>query len=129
MSKNHLSATATAFIAVAAALIVAAFGRDQVSENTANTGVGAHSGAALGKSSEISSAAKDMRISAEVKTQLANDGSLGTLEIQVQTTEGRVLLRGITPDTDVRRQAAELARTVDGVVDVKNDLSVQVPHR
>ena len=77
----------------------------------------------------MSSAAKDMRISAEVKTRLANDGALGTLEIQVQTTEGRVLLRGITPDTDVRRQAAELARTVDGVVDVKNDLSVQVPHR
>ena len=128
MSKNHLSATAAALIAVAAALIVAACGRDQVSENTANTG-GAHSGAALGKSSEISSAAKDMRISAEVKTRLANDGSLGTLEIEVQTTEGRVLLRGITPDTDVRRQAAELARTVDGVVDVKNDLSVQVPHR
>ena len=129
MSKNHLSATATALIAVAAALIVAACGRDQVSENTANTGVGAHSGAALGKSSEMSSAAKDMGISAEVKTRLANDGALGTLEIQVQTTEGRVLLRGITPDTDVRRQAAELARTVDGVVDVKNDLSVQVPHR
>ena len=77
----------------------------------------------------MSSAAKDMNISAEVKTRLANDGALGTLEIQVQTTEGRVLLRGITPDTDVRRQAGELARTVDGVVDVKNDLSVQVPHR
>ena len=129
MSKNHLSATATALIAVAAALIVAACGRDQVSENTANTDVGGRSAAALGKSSEMSSAAKDMSISAEVKTRLANDGALGTLEIQVQTTEGRVLLRGITPDTDVRRQAAELARTVDGVVDVKNDLSVQVPHR
>ena len=78
---------------------------------------------------EPSLAEKDMTITAAVKTRLAGDTGLSAFDIQVQTREGRVLLRGITSNSDARRHAAELARSVIGVVEVTNDLSVQVMQR
>jgi BON domain len=69
--------------------------------------------------------ARDLAITAAVKASLARDRRFAALELQVQTTGGRVLLRGTTPDTVTRREAAEIVRGVAGVVEVRNDLSVQ----
>ena len=73
----------------------------------------------------IGSKAKDMAITAEVKTRLARDSQLSALAINVDTNEGRVVLRGTAPDTAARTQATELARSVDGVQGVDNVLTVQ----
>jgi len=74
----------------------------------------------------VGSKAKDMAITAEVKTRLAGDTQLSALAINVDTNDGRVVLRGTAPDTAARTQATELARSVDGVLGVDNVLTVQV---
>ena len=68
---------------------------------------------------------RDAAITAEVKARLVRDTQLSALAINVDTEAGRVVLRGSAPDTGSRSRATELARGVDGVVSVDNDLSVQ----
>jgi hypothetical protein len=68
---------------------------------------------------------KDVAITAAVKTRLAGDSRLSALAINVDTDGGRVVLQGTAPDTAARSHAAELARAVDGVVAVENQLDVQ----
>ena len=75
----------------------------------------------------VANAASDMRITTEVKTRLARDAQLGALAINVATEHGRVVLRGAASDTALRVRAAELARSVEGVQSVDNQLSVQLP--
>jgi hypothetical protein len=69
--------------------------------------------------------AKDAAITAEVKAKLAGDSQLSALAINVDTVDGRVVLRGVAPDTASRSRATELARAVDGTSQVENELSVQ----
>lgn len=71
----------------------------------------------------------DEAITADIRLRLARDTTLAGLDVQIITRDGRVLLRGIAPDTAVRSQVAELARSVAGVVEVNNDLSVQMTHK
>lgn len=73
----------------------------------------------------VGNSAKDVAITAEVKSRLARDTQLSALAIDVDTSSGRVVLRGNAPDTGSRGRATELARAVDGVVDVNNELAVQ----
>jgi hypothetical protein len=71
------------------------------------------------------SKSRDMAITAEIKASLARDAKLSALAINVDTSAGRVVLRGSAPDTAARSHATELARAVDGVVAVEYELSVQ----
>ncbi len=68
---------------------------------------------------------RDAAITTEIKARLARDSHLSALAIDVDTEGGRVVLRGTAPDGAVRSQATQLARTVEGVVAVDNELSVQ----
>lgn len=76
-------------------------------------------------SEKIGNSAKDVAITAEVKTRLARDTQLSALAINVDTADGRVTLRGTAPDTASRNRATDLARGVDGVGNVNNELTVQ----
>ena len=73
----------------------------------------------------VANKSKDMAITAAVNARLAGDQRLSALSINVDTAGGRVVLRGTAPDTAARARAAELARSVDGVSEVNNELSVQ----
>lgn len=73
----------------------------------------------------VANKSRDMAITAEVNARLARDSSLSALQIDVDTAGGRVVLRGSAPDTGARARATELARAVDGVVSVENELNVQ----
>lgn len=141
MPAFHPGYTTTLFV-LSAAVLFAACGRDDSRENARTTTPSAD--AVQGKAGEVvtdvrraakdaadtlSVAAKDTAITTEVKARLANDSQLNALDIHVETSEGRVLLRGMTPDTGARSHAAEVAQAVAGVVDVRNDLSVQVLNR
>jgi hyperosmotically inducible periplasmic protein len=64
-------------------------------------------------------------ITPEVKARLARDPAVSALAINVDTEGGRVVLRGSAPSGDARSRATELARGVDGVVSVDNDLTVR----
>ena len=67
----------------------------------------------------------DARISAEVRSLLAQSPSLGgTNHITVQTTQGVVYLRGLVSTPFQVAEAGNIAAQVEGVTDVQNLLSI-----
>jgi len=68
----------------------------------------------------------DAAIKTAVKAKLAADVRLSTLtNIEVNSTNGIVTLAGQVRDESDRAQAAAVARSVDGVVRVNNELQVK----
>lgn len=67
---------------------------------------------------------KDAAISTGVKAKLAADPSLSALKIDVDTSEGRVALKGTAASAAAKTQATQLAQAVAGVVSVDNQLTV-----
>lgn len=68
---------------------------------------------------------KDATISTSVKAELVKDSSLSALQIDVDTTNGIVSLHGTAPSSVARERATELAKKVDGVFSVDNQLQVK----
>ena len=63
---------------------------------------------------------------ASVKSKLAADVRLSTLtSINVDSSGSTVTLSGSVPTADDKRKAAEVARSVDGVTNVVNNLEVK----
>jgi hyperosmotically inducible periplasmic protein len=67
---------------------------------------------------------KDAAITTSVNAELAKDSQLSALRINVDTVDGKVALRGTAPDTVSRDRATSLAKGVDGVKSVDNQLTV-----
>ena len=67
---------------------------------------------------------RDAAITAAVNAELVRDSKLSALKIDVDTTDGRVVLRGTAPDTGSVERAKVLASAVSGVVSVENALTV-----
>ena len=68
----------------------------------------------------------DSAIKASVKAKLAADVRLSTLtNVEVNSTDGIVTLAGKVRSEEERRMAGEVARSVDGVVRVDNNLQVE----
>ena len=68
----------------------------------------------------------DASIKTSVKAKLAADVKLSTLtNIEVNSTNGVVTLAGQVDNPDQRKLAEQVARTVDGVVRVNNELQVK----
>ena len=68
--------------------------------------------------------AADMAITAKVKSALAGDDQLSALAINVDTTNKVVTLTGPAPTQASFDRASSLAQAVEGVVKVKNELTV-----
>jgi hyperosmotically inducible protein len=69
----------------------------------------------------------DSWLTAKTKIALAADSRVKGSEINVETTQGLVMIRGKV-DTDAAKQAAEgIAKGIDGVKTVKNELQVVAP--
>jgi osmotically-inducible protein OsmY len=67
----------------------------------------------------------DSAITASVKASLAADTELKMLDISLETTSGRTLLKGSAPNTTARDRATQIAKAVDGVTGVDNLLEVK----
>ena len=68
----------------------------------------------------------DAAIKTAVKAKMAADVRLSTLtNIEVNSTNGVVTLAGQVDTADQKRMAADVARSVDGVVKVNNNLQVK----
>ena len=67
----------------------------------------------------------DSVITTRVKTAIFKEESLKTLQINVQTYKGVVQLSGFVDTAENASKAGEIARRVDNVVSVKNDLLVK----
>ena len=67
----------------------------------------------------------DSVITTKVKTAIFNEESLKTLQISVKTYQGVVQLSGFVNSAQSVTTAGEVARRVEGVKEVKNDLVVK----
>jgi len=75
-------------------------------------------------SNEVTDKVKDAAITTSINAELAKDKDLSALKIDVDTQDARVRLNGTAPDAAARDRATALARAVDGVVAVDNQLVV-----
>lgn len=67
----------------------------------------------------------DATVTTKVKAQIFNDPSLRVLQINVETMQDVVQLSGFVDSTQTKARAGEIARGVEGVRSVKNDLVVR----
>jgi osmotically-inducible protein OsmY len=67
----------------------------------------------------------DTAITTKVKAAILTDSELKVLQINVETFKGVVQLSGFVNSGQSATKAGEVARGVNGVVDVKNDLIVK----
>ena len=80
--------------------------------------------AAATATEKVKGTASDVAITTEVNARLAKDTQLSAVRINVDTTEGQVVLNGSAPDAASRERARTLAVGVDGVRGVDNRLIV-----
>jgi osmotically-inducible protein OsmY len=67
----------------------------------------------------------DSVITGKVKSALIADPTTKAHQINVETFQGTVQLQGWVDSNEARARAVEVARTVEGVKDVKNSLQVR----
>lgn len=67
----------------------------------------------------------DAVITTKVNGELAQDDQLSALKIDVDTSNGRVVLHGTAPNEAARERAGEIAARVSGVVAVDNALTIE----
>ena len=70
-------------------------------------------------------AVEDSVITTKIKADLVKDNDLKALDVHVETVNGVVMLSGFVPSQAQVKKAADLARGVEGVTDVKNGLKVK----
>ena len=75
---------------------------------------------------KVSSTASNATLTTKVKTALASDAGAKTLtNIDVDSNNGVVTLKGKVDSADMKKKAGEIAKKVDGVKSVKNELKVE----
>jgi hyperosmotically inducible protein len=68
----------------------------------------------------------DTVIAAKLKSELASNAGLGTAsDVVIEVNSGVVELSGFVPSYDQKNRAAEIARRISGVMDVKNNITVK----
>ncbi|HET7202662.1 MAG TPA: BON domain-containing protein [Steroidobacteraceae bacterium] len=67
----------------------------------------------------------DSMLTASVKAKLVEDPTTKAYQINVGTQKGVVQLTGFVDSTTMKTRAGELARSVDGVKEVRNDLEIR----
>ena len=80
--------------------------------------------ATVAAANKVGDKTKDIGITAAVNAELARDAKLSAVQINVDTVDGKVTLRGTAPDSAARERATTLANSVSGVLGVDNQLSV-----
>lgn len=67
----------------------------------------------------------DTAITTKVKSQIFQEPTLSSTQISVETMQGTVQLSGFVNSPIKKEKAAQLARNVQGVREVRNDLVVR----
>ena len=75
---------------------------------------------------KVSSTASNATLTTKVKTALASDAGAKTMtNIDVDSNNGVVTLKGKVDSADMKKKAGDIAKKVDGVKSVKNELKVE----
>jgi hyperosmotically inducible protein len=77
------------------------------------------------KAEDVGKKVEDGSITAAIKMKLANDETVSASKIDVDTKDGLVTLNGTVSTQTEADRAISLARTVDGVKDVRSNLIVE----
>jgi osmotically-inducible protein OsmY len=77
------------------------------------------------KSAQVKQGTKNAALTAKVKTALATDVGLKTLKIDVDSNGNTVTLKGVVDSAETKRRVGEVAKKVEGVASVKNELKVR----
>jgi len=78
----------------------------------------------------VSKGASNAALTTKVKSALASDAGAKTLaKINVDSNQGVVTLKGKVDSADLKKKAEEIAKKVDGVKSVKNELRVEAPKK
>jgi len=64
----------------------------------------------------------DSVITTQIKAKFAKDETVSALAINVETLQGVVQLSGFAKSANEKQMAEDIAKTVKGVKDVKNDI-------
>jgi osmotically-inducible protein OsmY len=67
----------------------------------------------------------DTAITTKVKAKMVEDPAVSALNIKVETFKGTVQLSGFANNATEVNRAVEIARSVDGVQSVKNDIRLK----
>ena len=79
-----------------------------------------------GNRREVSKSAAGATLTGKVKTALASDAGLSTMtNINVDSADGVVTLKGKVDSAETKKKAEQIAKKVDGVKRVKNELKVE----
>ncbi|WP_175985084.1 BON domain-containing protein [Burkholderia sp. BCC0506] len=68
---------------------------------------------------------RDATITTKAKAELVGTSGLSTGDIHVKTRHGTVTLTGSVPDEQQRTQAVSVVKQVDGVQDVRDQLTIR----
>jgi hyperosmotically inducible protein len=112
--------TKTISTLVAAAFLTAAVAAPAV--YAADTSTGSSSASTTQKAGAY---VDDSVITAKVKAAFVEDSQVSALKIKVTTKKGIVTLAGAVPNADAGQHALQLAAAIDGVKDVKSELTVK----
>ena len=82
--------------------------------------------AASQATSSMKTSTQDSVITTKVNAELVKDPSLSAMKINVDTSEGRVVLKGSAPSDSARARATSLASAIEGVKHVDNQLVIEV---
>jgi hyperosmotically inducible protein len=77
-----------------------------------------------GTAHDMKEATSDTWITSKAKIALYADGRVKGRDVSVETMNGEMFLRGKVESEEAKSAAAEVARGIDGVKNVKNDLQV-----
>ena len=80
-----------------------------------------------GAAHDMKEATSDTWITSKAKIALYADDRVKGRDVSVETMNGEIFLRGKVDSEEARSAAAEVARGIDGVKNVKNDLQVVTP--
>ena len=83
-----------------------------------------------GNRREVSKSAAGAALTTKVKSALASEAGLRTMtNIDVDSADGVVTLKGKVDSAEAKKKAEEVAKKVDGVKSVKNQLRVEAPKK
>jgi len=89
------------------------------------SGLGGLTGCNTMSTSKDPQAKEDSRVTSQVKDALKHSQIFKFKNVQVASANGKVQLSGFTIDPKEKQAAESIAKKVDGVKEVQNDISVQ----
>jgi hyperosmotically inducible periplasmic protein len=117
MQRNLLAILLLGTFAAVSAQAVHAEGYKAGATGSTSTTVDANRG--------VKATAADASITAKVKSSLIGDDLVKARNINVDTIGGKVSLTGTVKSQAEAQQAVQLAKQVNGVADVQNNLTIQ----